>query len=357
MASGSVLEGRLVAETLLLLLREYSPPGREEGAARVFMERARELGLEAWRDEAGSVYASASSRGPWLLALIGHIDTVPGWVEPRVSGGVVYGRGAVDAKGPLASMLHAAAAAGEGVVVAGLVGEEDDSRGARLLVDRGAPARMVIIGEPTGGDGIAIGYRGSYKLRVVCTSSGGHSSAPWMGDSALDKALSLVDRLREEYPGGSLWRSSMAVTGLCTPMTRNVLPTRAEVWLDARIPPGYSSAEMASKSLSIVEESGCIGEVADVVEPVRVSPSSPVPRSLQRALLSMGVRPRPVVKAGTSDMNLLAPIVDSIAAFGPGDPSLSHTPHERVSEDELEAAARVYLRAYRELRRVAGSSG
>lgn len=346
-----------MAETLLSLLSEYSPPGREEAATRVFMERAMYLGLEAWRDEAGNVYASTSRRGPWLLALIGHIDTVPGWVEPRVSGNIVYGRGAVDAKGPLASMLHAAAAAGKGVIVAGLVGEEDDSRGAKLLLEKGVPARMVIIGEPTGGDGIAIGYRGSYKLRVICTASGGHSSAPWMGDSALDKVLALIERLETKHPGGSIWKPSIAVTGLCTSMTRNVIPTRAEAWLDARVPPGHRSAELASRSLRIIEDAGCMGEVVDTVEPVRVNPASPVPRSLQRAMLRTGIKPRPVVKAGTSDMNLLAPAVDSIAAFGPGDPSLSHTPHERVSEAELEAAAKIYLWAFMELKRIAGSSG
>ena len=79
--------------------------------------------------------------------------------------------------------------------------------------------------------------------------------------------------------------------------------------------------------------------------PVRVKPQVPVVRSLQRALLERGLKPRLVVKRGTSDMNLLQAITGSIAAFGPGDPRLSHTPGERVSLDEVVEASMIIASA------------
>lgn len=354
-SSNHVLKGDRVAETLLALLEAYSPSGREEEAVRVFRERASLLGLDSWTDEAGNVYASTSKDG-WRLALIGHIDTVPGVIEPRTQGGTVYGRGAVDAKGPLAAMLHAAAAIGDGVVVVGLVGEEDDSRGAKHLIEKGIPARYVVIGEPSGGDRVVIGYRGSLKLEVECRSRGGHSSTPWVGESALDKVLEVVNRLKARYPGGSVFEVTVAATGLCTSMTRNVIPYKAKLLVDVRIPPGESVDAVTSEVTGIAGISGCTPRIVDVTEPVRVNVSSPVPRSLIRGLIRLGVKPRPVVKAGTSDMNLIAPYVESIAAYGPGDPGLSHTSEERITLQQLELGAHAYVQAYKELTRISGGS-
>ncbi len=354
-SSDHVLKGGRVAETLLALLEAYSPSGREGEAVRVFRERAGLLGLDSWTDEVGNVYASTSKDG-WKLALIGHIDTVPGDIEPRIQGDTVYGRGAVDAKGPLAAMMHAAAAIGNGVIVVGLVGEEDDSRGAKHLIENGIPAGYVIIGEPSGGDRVVIGYRGSLKLEVECRSRGGHSSTPWMGESALDKVLEVLDRLRTRYPGGSVFEVTVAATGLCTSMTRNVIPYEAKLLVDVRLPPGESIDAIVGEVKDIAGIDGCTPRVMDATEPVRVSVSSPVPRSLIRGLIRLGIKPRPVVKAGTSDMNLIAPYVESIAAYGPGDPSLSHTSEERITIQQLELGAHAYVHAYKELTRVSGGS-
>ncbi|MEB3773511.1 MAG: M20/M25/M40 family metallo-hydrolase [Desulfurococcales archaeon] len=345
--SRDVLEPNTIAETLLELARIYSPPGREEDAAKAFVNRATGLGLDSWIDDIGNVYATQG--GPWRVALVSHIDTVPGFLDAGIKSGYVYGRGVVDAKGPLSAMLHAAASTGRGVVVIGLVGEEDDSRGARRLLEEGVPTPYVIIGEPTGGSRVAVGYRGSLKLVVSCRDQGGHSSTPWLGGSALDRLLRVIEDLKEKYPGGTVLKPSVAVTGLCTDISRNILPASAKAWIDARIPPGGRTSSMASELLEVVESHGCSGEVLDPIEPVRVKPDSPVPRSLIRAILRNGMKPGIAIKAGTSDMNLLAGSVESIAAYGPGDPRYSHTMDERISIEELSIGARVYAMATAEL--------
>lgn len=89
---------------LLRLLRRYSPSGREASAVAEFRRLARELGYSTTIDAAGNGIARRG-RGRPRIVYLGHIDTVPGRRPVRQSRGRVYGRGAVDAKGPLVAAL------------------------------------------------------------------------------------------------------------------------------------------------------------------------------------------------------------------------------------------------------------
>ncbi|MEM1619164.1 MAG: M20/M25/M40 family metallo-hydrolase [Fervidicoccaceae archaeon] len=331
------------------LLSVYSPTGHEAEAVSVFVDLARGLGLDAWVDEAGNGLAApplAERRASVLLA--GHIDTIEGFVEPREEGGEVSGRGAVDAKGPLASMLTALALLAERdpalpVAVAALVDEEGESRGARSLAERRRVPPFVVIGEPTGATRVAIGYRGGAKLRVFCEGAGGHPASPWAGDSALDKLLAFVLRLRE-LSGRSAREVTAAVTVLVAGSDPRALPETAECVVDLRVPPGFSVEEAVARIESTLERD-CRSGLISMERPFSVRPQDPVPRSLGRALLELGLKPAYALKAGTSDFNVLGPLTESIAAYGPGDPSLAHTSLEKVSVDELALAVEVYLRA------------
>src|SRR5689334_19890687 len=89
------------------MLRIPSFSGQEGALARFLAAEMRRLGLDAYVDEAGNAVGEVGA-GPQVV-LLGHIDTVPGVVPVRVAGGKLYGRGAVDAKGPFAAFVAAAA--------------------------------------------------------------------------------------------------------------------------------------------------------------------------------------------------------------------------------------------------------
>lgn len=337
MSSASIRE--TVARILVRLLEAYSPSGREEGAIEVFKEAAEELGFhKIWTDEAGNAHASTGN-GPPKVALIGHIDTVPGKLPVSRENGVIRGRGAVDAKGPLATFLTAAYLAGKedcGIQVSALIGEESDSPGARFLVETGFYVPYMVVGEPTNTSGVAIGYRGSASVLLQCRGLGGHSSSPEVGDSALAKLLRVVEKL------GSVRGFSVAVVELhAWSPYENMLPTHAEARLDLRL--GFEAGPDLIFKVEAPED--CRLEVARLSPPVRVRPQDPVPRALVRSMLQLGVRPRITVKRGTSDMNLLYPkCAGSIAAYGPGDPSLAHRiDDEWVLEKDLEKAVRILV--------------
>jgi LysW-gamma-L-lysine carboxypeptidase len=157
-ADAGVVPDTEARDLLVDLVETPSPTGEEGACAHELVEFFEERGREAWLDDAGNVRAPADD----AVLLTSHVDTVPGDIPVRIEtddgGEVLWGRGSVDAKGPLAAM--AVAAVRQGVSFAGVVGEEVDSRGARHLVDDRAAPDAVVNGEPSGVDGVTLGYRG-----------------------------------------------------------------------------------------------------------------------------------------------------------------------------------------------------
>jgi LysW-gamma-L-lysine carboxypeptidase len=137
-------------------------------------------GLDAGLDAAGNAVGTRGA-GPRQVLLLGHIDTFPGELPVRRDGDWLYGRGTVDAKGPLCAFAAAAAAldvpAGWRVTVVGAVEEEAaTSRGARHLLARWPAPAACIIGEPSGWERITLGYKGRLLVEVALRAPFAHSA-------------------------------------------------------------------------------------------------------------------------------------------------------------------------------------
>ena len=326
------------------LVRAYSPSGHEEGAVEEFVRLAGELGYATHVDAAGNGIARLGSGRPRLLFL-GHIDTVDGELPVRRRAGWLYGRGAVDAKGPLVAALFAGrgrSGPGEYRVVAA-VGEETDSRGARHLA-RGVRPDAVIAGEPSGWDGVTLGYKG--ELEVVATFQGRrtHYSSP--EPTAMDRAVDWVGRVRalaSEHRDPSPYRSlSAKVVSLGS--RREGGGEEAEVRVDLRLPPGLATADLIR---TLRQLPGPVAYRFPIrVEPVEVERTNPVVEGLVAGIRAVGGRPTLYRKGGTSDLNLVMRAWGSVpgAAYGPGDAHLDHTDRERIGARDLRRGATV-LRA------------
>lgn len=350
-------DGYTAARLLASLVSVYSPTFQEREAARLLVEEAWRLGFhEAYLDPVGNArlvkYPDTVDYRPQdRIALVSHIDTVPGWVEPLYTGDLVRGRGAVDAKAPLAAMVVAAAGYRPRhrlVEVVAAVGEEGPSHGAWHLVETGWRASAVIIGEPTNTVKVAIGYRGGCRLTVECLGEPGHSSSPGLYTSACSLAVQAYHALEE--------LSSPRVDGYTLTVTRmecgrggNIVAEEALLEVDARIPVGGTAEELLEKLGERLPPQCNASRRGRCLPPVRVPVSSPAPRALIRGLLRQGIRARPVIKAGTSDMNILHRVAGSIAAYGPGRSELSHTRQEETRAWELGVAVNTYREALREL--------
>ena len=337
---------------LFKLVETYTPSGEEKRLHPYLEELAGRLGFEeAYADEVGNFHMTYGREDNILLA--GHLDTIPGHLTARIQGSKVYGRGAIDAKGPLAAFLIGAALAREEVdglrvSVVALVREETDGLGARHLVEQGYKAEHVIVGEPTG-MGIAVAYRGSLTFEARAKARGGHSSAPYIGESALDKILKFLQDIGRRFNGRSYSEPTHAVTILNAGEWGGSLPENAYSVVNIRFPTPYKSTEIIKWIEEAAENHEVECRVIDRSEPVEVSVRTPVVRALMRAQLRMGVKPKLVKKTGTSDMNTLYKITPSITAFGPGDSRLAHTRMEELDINDLITAARIISQTIVEL--------
>ena len=333
------------------LVDRYSPSGQEGEAVSFLVEAMDQRGIRAHVDEAGNAVGDAG-RGSPHIALVGHIDTVPGIVPVREEAGRLFGRGAVDAKGPLAAFAAALSRFTEldrgRITVVGAVEEEcPTSRGARHLVDRMRPDH-VFIGEPSGWDSVTIGYKGvvgfDYRLE--------QPNAHFAGDHlrAGERTIALYNALRShvtahstesefESPRLELRRFNTHDNGLTE---------GADAYFSVRVPPGY-------------DVDGLVGFVMDQAAPAEIecdqrlegvvaAKNTPLIRALLRGIRQEGGRPTFKKKTGTSDMCIVGPAWKCpIAAYGPGDSSLDHTPCEHIVLDEYLRSVEVLTAALKYL--------
>ena len=346
-------EIELAKELLINLVSVYTPPRYEFRLIPVLREWADKLGYdEFYVDDVGNIFLRRGSHGRTIL-LAGHLDTVPGKTDAKLFQDTIHGRGAVDAKGPLAAFILGAGLSNlEGcnskVYVAGLVREEDDGLGSRHLVESGFKSDHIIVGEPTN-LGVAVAYRGSISISVSVSTLGGHSSAPYIGESALDKLIQFINMVKARFNGEKFDEVSSAFTILRAGDWPGNLPKKGEAYLNIRYPPGRYSEDIITEIREMAQNSGVELQILGLEKPVEVSVNTPVVRALVRSILGSDLKPRIVKKTGTSDMNTLITISKSITAFGPGDSRLAHTDYEKIKIDEVVTASRIISNALKEL--------
>ncbi len=315
---------------------------REERAAVEWLvERMRERGYLAHVDQAGNAVGEIGD-GPIHVVLLGHIDTVQGEIPVRIEDGELVGRGAVDAKVPLAAFVSAASepVAGVKVTVVGAVEEESPtSAGARHRALHPAPD-WCVIGEPSGWDGITVAYKGRLVADLAIERSARHGAAP--GLTVSEEALALWERVRDAAAarGGarSFERLDCRLEGISS--DADGLAERARLRVGYRIPPGVGVDEVEAELRASVGSSARVTRVGSE-EPARTERTSELARAFVRAIGDASGHATFLVKSGTSDMNVLAPAWRCpMVAYGPGDSAYDHTPMERLRlEDHARAIA------------------
>lgn len=343
------------------LVRCYSPSGKEGQVSARAVEVMQSLGFrDAHSDEVGNAVGYyGSTSGPKVL-LLGHIDTVTGEVKVRhdkVNGeDVLYGRGTVDAKGPFATFVQAVSRLPEDIpctfIVVGAVEEEArSSKGARHVLANFDQPECVIIGEPSGGTGITLGYKGRLLQELRLSRAMAHSASQYM---SIGDYLSLwaaevhrtTELLNEERKHGF---QSLDCTVQRLHVTDNGLTEVGELELGFRLGPDFDPYDLDAalmkrfnEWLAVINQDASLKVDVKCVQhevPAQFERKSDLASCFRRAIRECGGEARHVLKTGTSDMNVLAsrwtcPMV----AYGPGDSSLDHTPHEHIVLSEYTTA-------------------
>lgn len=313
-----------------------SVSGQERPVAAYLAQAMGRLGMRAWVDEADNA-RGVWGEGPLQIALLGHIDTVPGVVPVRLEGERLYGRGAVDAKGVFVTFICAVAALSQSLrsrLTLHLVGateeEAPSSKGARFVADKIAP-QLAIIGEPSGWEGITLGYKGRLLARVRREKDHFHSA---------HQEANAAEELITYFSAIKAWTEAMNLgQGAFNQVQYTLrdfriepaeLKQRAEMVFDLRLPPRLSP-EQAIQHLTAYAPPTLELEFAGREVPYVGPKDTALTRALRLGIRAQGGQPVFKYKTGTCDMNVLAPHWPvPMVAYGPGDSTLDHTPHEHV---------------------------
>ncbi len=299
------------------------------------------------------------------LAFAGHLDVVPpgdGWqgsaFEPRIAGGMLYGRGAVDMKGSIAAFIAAADAVPDdaGTISLIITGDEEGpaTHGTRALMAqmaaRGIHPDMLLVGEPTSahrlGDMVKIGRRGSVNIWISVPGKEGHVAYPHLADNPIPRLMRILTRIDAITldNGSALFQpSNIEVTNLevGNPAT-NVIPAKAEARLSIRFNDAHRGDDLAAMITALVKEEAPEASVRAVVsgEAFRTQPGPWVDLVAGAIRDVTGLEPERSTTGGTSDarfLHVLAPIIE----FGLCNATM-HKRDEAVAVADLLALTAIY---------------
>jgi N-acetyl-ornithine/N-acetyl-lysine deacetylase len=330
----------------MLTIPSYSC--QENALAYHLVEQAQQLGLHSYVDDVGNLIASTHPHelhtGSQPIVLLGHMDTVRGYIPVRLQDGVLYGRGAVDAKGPLAAFLCAAGRLARfaradsfqhPIVVIGAVEEESaSSRGARAVVERYQPFAC-IIGEPSGSHAVTIGYKGRLLVEYSLTLPVHHSAG--LQQNGKEVAVTFWNRVCQHAAEWNEHCAANSTFAALMPSLRSMssgqdgLEEQVKLCIGFRLPPNYDVAGLRMQLEQWAHEDEASIAFSGEEAAFQTTRSTPLSRAFISAIRATGRQPAFKLKTGTSDMNVVGPAWgQNIVAYGPGDAHLDHTPHEHI---------------------------
>jgi putative selenium metabolism hydrolase len=361
------------------LVRTPSPSGEEGAVAALVRAELERLGYAVETDALGNVVGTLDA-GPGPCVLFdAHMDTV-GVTDPaawsadpagEIRDGRLYGRGAMDMKGPLAALVHGAAAApltrGR-VVVSASIAEEMIEGFATVAVARRVRPDVAVICEASGRR-VVVGQRGRAELIVEVTGRPTHSSRPDLGVNAVE---AMADALRAargiELPSHpELGPAILVPTDVISRPypALSVVPDRCTATFDRRTLPGEGEEDVLAPLRAAVEEAvahhGAAARVSIAVDRFDSYSGAPVaaPNFAAAWLTARGEGPartaldalgaEPAYWSFCTNGSGTAALGIPTIGFGPGDETLAHRTDEFIALDELLQGARAYATLARAL--------
>ena len=291
--------------------------------------------LQAVSENQNNVIAYLNDRPRVFLST--HMDTVPPFIAPSEDDEKIYGRGACDAKGIIASQIFAAEELRrQGIEDIGLlytVEEEQSSTGAKAANRHplASKCEYLVNGEPTDND-LAIGSKGTFRLKIVTEGKAAHSAYPEMGESAVEKLLDILQDIRRtKFPNDDFFGETTVNIGTIEGgVALNVIPPRAEAGIAVRLTTPRAPVEALLEEIS--KDRGRI-EVLSCSEPIRM-------------LAVEGFNQKTV--RFTTDIPYLTNWGQPLL-LGAGSILVAHTKDEFVLKKDLQAAVGLYVELVKKL--------
>jgi succinyl-diaminopimelate desuccinylase len=312
--------------------------------------------------------------GPRAIVLNSHVDTVPPgdpalWhtdpLTPVEKDGMIYGRGAMDAKGCLTAMIVAfeeLARRSDGppgrVILMAVGAEERGGVGTKTEVARGLKADAAIVGESTHLVPM-VAHKGVLRLEVEVSGRAAHASDPEAGVNAivamgpiimaLDELAGKVRQRSEAYTG----KASLVISTISGGIALNVIPASCLISIDRRVLPAETEADATREIVEAVDgaiaaTTGARAQVRKVrfVSPASTNPKESIVTAAERA--ASAVLGRPIRAAGFSATCDMTHLINGggipTVILGPGDIRVAHQVNEHIAIDQMVIAVDVYVR-------------
>jgi len=263
-----------------------------------------------------------------------HMDTVPPYITSSETPERIYGRGSCDAKGIIAAQIAAAEKLkGESIYVGllFLVGEERDSQGAQAANQQPRGAKFLINGEPTE-NRLALASKGTLRVEVTATGRMAHSAYPELGESAIDKLIPALTRLR------AMPLPSDPEIGPCTLNIGLIEGGRAP-----NVIPDYAHADLLYR---LIGPSGDLRRQIVAAAGDQVQVTFPLELPFLR-LRTIGGLPT-MIAAFTTDIPKLTNWGEPLL-LGPGSIHVAHTDGEYIEKQQLAESIDLYCKIAKQL--------
>lgn len=299
------------------------------------------------------------------FAFAGHLDVVPpgeGWssgpFKAERRGELLYGRGAVDMKGSIASFVAAVAdiPAEAGTLSLIITGDEEGPAkyGTVPLIahmrDVGELPDLCLVGEPTSvhrlGDMAKIGRRGSVNIWLSVKGSQGHVAYPHLADNPIPRLIAMLAELDAlVLDEGSDWfqASNLEITDLeVGNRATNVIPAEAKARLSIRFNDLHTGQGLVDRVTEIAERHGGTAQAVISGESFVTLPGAFSDLVSAAVEADTGLKPELSTTGGTSDARFLRAVCPVIE-FGLCNATM-HKTDEAVAMDDLVVLARIYRR-------------
>lgn len=267
--------------------------------------------------------------GQPLVTLSTHLDTVPPFFPSSEDDEFVWGRGACDVKGIIASMIKAAEAlladGARNFALLFVVGEERNSAGAYFMANHPRGSKFIINGEPTS-NRLALGSKGALRYEIIASGKMAHSAYPELGDSATEKLLDALAKVRAiQLPVHPiLGPSTLNIGILSAGRAPNVIPDHAKAEIFFRL-----VGDPASTKAAVLEACKGLCEAKEIltIPAIHLNPLDGIETT---------------VVAYTTDIPAFGGKWGEPYLLGPGTIHVAHTSEERVPKKELQEAVGIY---------------
>ncbi|MCD6123375.1 MAG: M20 family metallopeptidase [Spirochaetales bacterium] len=380
-----------VVKELKRLIKIKSVTGSEGEIGKYLFQRFKKLGCKTELFEVDksrfNILAVIPGNVNDKLGLLfhAHIDTVPPYkmkspFEPIIKDNHIWGRGSVDQKGGIASVItafenilseHETLTSGVGFV--GVIDEESEHRGSMFLKDMDIHADYAVVTEPSGLK-LGTGCKGTMPIKIMVKGKASHGCRPWLGVSAVEYCIKAAGEITSmdfpvhEIKGIGKTRATINLGIIKGGVAYNIVPDECILWFDRRLIPGETQEEIMRDIHEIIEKYNHIPDVyvtAEIArpdwnwEPIKKRGLKPALTDMESEIVTAVKNAhRSVLKNetkvyftdGYNEMDFLINDLGIPAVqYGPGDAGLCHTNDEMMDITQLKNAANVYTETIKTL--------